>query len=170
MGFERFPKIRWDDGVLKDTIMYMNIISQLVDRRMISYETALEEVGFDYTNELSNMEKEFELVDKGIFGIIGSPWQQTAQSGGPAGTQNTQKAPKGTPSQGRPKGQPAKTKQPQSPSKKNQTQTKKTTKPQATPAQKTASLQDVVQNMSDAEFADFTHELAKLRLEENSDE
>jgi hypothetical protein len=137
---------------------------------MISYETALEELGFDYPNELSNMETEFDLVDKGIFGIIGSPWQQTAQGGGVGGTQNTQKAPKGTPSQGRPKGQPAKTKQPQSPSKKNQTKTKKTTKPQATPAQKTASLQEVVKDMSDEQFADFAHELAKLRLKKNDQE
>ena len=158
MGFDRFPKIRWDDGILKDTIMYMNIISQLVDRRMISYHTALEEVGFDYPNELSNMEEEFPLVDKGIFGIIGSPWQQAG------GVQNTQKAPKGTPSQGRPRGKPATKKTPQSPTKKNQTKTKKTTKPQATPAQKTASLQDVVKGMSDDDFAAFTYELAKLRL------
>jgi hypothetical protein len=165
MGFERFPRIRWDDSVLKDTIMYMNIISQLVDRRMISYQTALEEVGFDYPNELSNMETEFDLVDKGIFGIIGSPWQQTAQGQGPGGTQTTQKAPKGTPSSGRPKGQPAKKKQPQDPNKKNQTKTKTVTKPQASPAQKTASIQDVVRNMSDKDFADFTHELAKLRFE-----
>lgn len=161
MGFERFPKIRWDDGILKDTIMYMNIISQLVDRRMISYHTALEEVGFDYPNELANMEEEFPLVDKGIFGIIGSPWQQTSQAGG---VQNTQKAPKGTPSQGRPKSKPATKKTPQSPTKKNQTKTKKATKPQATPAQKTASLQDVVKGMSDDDFAAFTYELAKLRL------
>jgi len=172
MGFERFPKIRWDDGILKDTIMYMNIISQLVDRRMISYETALEEVGFDYSNELSNMESEFELVDKGIFGIIGSPWQQTAQGGGTSGggTQNTQKAPKGTPSQGRPKGKPATKKTQQAPNKKNQTKTKKTTKPQATPAQKTASIQDVVKDMTDEDFANFTHELAKLRLNKEEDD
>jgi hypothetical protein len=171
MGFERFPKSRWDDGVLKDTIMYMNIISQLVDRRMISYETALEEVGFDYNNELANMQEELPLVKNGTFGIIGSPWQQTAQGGGSSGggTQNTQKAPKGAPSQGRPSGKPAKTKQPQSPSKKNQTKTKKTTKPQATPAQKTASLKDVVKDMNDRDFADFTHELAKLRLEKEEE-
>jgi hypothetical protein len=169
MGFERFPKIRWDDGVLKDTIMYMNIISQLVDRRMISYETALEEVGFDYSNELANMETEFDLVDKGIFGIIGSPWQQTAQSQG-TGTQKTQKAPKGTPSQGRPKGKPATKKTTQSPSKKNTTKTKTKTKPQTTPAQKTASIQDVVKGMSDEDFAEFTHELAKLRFEKDDKE
>ena len=117
------------------------------------------------------MQEELPLVKNGTFGIIGSPWQQTAQGGGTSGggTQNTQKAPKGTPSSGRPAGKPAKTKQPQSPSKKNQTQTKKTTKPQATPAQKTASLQDVVKDMTDADFADFTHELAKLRLEKDDE-
>jgi hypothetical protein len=169
MGFERFPKVRWDEGILKDTIMYMNIISQLVDRRMLSYETALEQVGFDYDNELANMEEEMPLVEAGILGILGSPWQQTAQSGGPAGTQNTQKAPKGTPSGGRPKGKPATKKTPQSPAKKNQTKTKKTTKPQASPAQKTASIQEIVKDMSDVDFADFTHELAKLRIEENPD-
>jgi len=170
MGFDRFPKIRWDDGILKDTIMYMNIISQLVDRRMISYHTALEEVGFDYPNELSNMEEELPLVEDGVFGIIGSPWQQTAQSGGPAGTQNTQKAPKGTPSSGRPKGKPATKKTPQSPSKKNTTKQNTKTKPQTTPAQKTASIQEIVRGMSDADFADFTHELAKLRLNEEEDD
>jgi hypothetical protein len=169
MGFDRFPKVRWDDGILKDTIMYMNIISQLVDRRMISYETALEEVGFDYSNELANMETEFDLVDKGIFGIIGSPWQQTAQAQG-GGTQKTQKAPKGTPSQGRPKGKPATKKTTQSPSKKNTTKTKTKTKPQTTPAQKTASIQDVVKEMSDEDFAEFTHELAKLRFNKEEQE
>lgn len=170
MGFDRFPKIRWDDGILKDTIMYMNIISQLVDRRMISYHTALEEVGFDYPTELFNMEEEFPLVDKGILGIIGSPWQQMAQGqGAGGGTQKTQKAPKGTPSGGRPKNQPATKKTPQSPAKKNTTKTKTKTKPQATPAQKTASIQDIVKNMSDEDFADFTHELAKLRLDNNKE-
>lgn len=166
MGFERFPKIRWDEAVLKDTIMYMNIISQLVDRRMLSYETALEQLGFDYDNELSNMQEEFELVQDGILGIIGSPWQQTSQAGG---VQNTQSAPTGTPSQGRPKGQPAKKKQPQSPAKKNQTKVKKTTKPQATPAQKTASLGDVVKNMSEEDFAAFTYELAKIRFDKENE-
>ena len=41
VGFEVFPKIRWDDGVLKDTILYMSTLAQLVDRRMLSYRTAL---------------------------------------------------------------------------------------------------------------------------------
>ncbi len=158
MGFDRFPKVRWDEGVLKDTIMYMNILSQLVDRRMLSYNTALEALGFDYDNELNNMEEEFDLVDKGIFGIIGSPWQQ-------AKVQPGQRAPVGTPSSGRPTAKPAKKKVQQSPQKKNQTQKKTQTKPQ-----KTASISEVVKGMSDEEFVEFQYELSKLRVEDDNEE
>lgn len=161
MGFERFPKVRWDDSVLKDTIMYMNILSQLVDRRMLSYQTALEQLGFDYPNELTNMETEFPLVEKGIFGIIGSPWQQSK-------VQPTQKGPTGAPSQGRPKGQPAKKKETQTPAKKGTTQRQK----QSKPPQKTASLTltEAVESMNEEEFLDFQHELAKLRLKKENEE
>jgi hypothetical protein len=96
MGFDRFPKIRWDESVLKDTIMYMNMLSQLVDRRMLSYESALELLGFDYKNELTNMQNEMKLVEDGVFGIIGSPWQQAKMK------QPVQGGPSGTPSAGRP--------------------------------------------------------------------
>jgi hypothetical protein len=158
MGFDRFPKIRWDEGVLKDTIMYMNILSQLVDRRMLSYNTALEALGFDYNNELQNMETEFPLVKKGIFGIVGSPWQQ-------AKVQPAQRAPVGSPSQGRPPAAAPKKKTPQAPQKKNQTQKKTQTKPQ-----QTSSLKDVVKNMSQEEFLEFQYELGKLRVEDDSEE
>ena len=105
VGFDRFPKVRWDNTVLRDIILYMSTISQLVDRRMLSYETALEQLGFDYKNEFSNMENELPSVMDGILGIVGSPFQQ-------AKTQPTQNAPTGTPSGGRPKGQVPKKKQP----------------------------------------------------------
>ena len=168
MNFERFPKIRWDDSVLKDTIMYMNILSQLVDRRMLSYQTALEELGFDYPNELANMQTEFDLVQEGIFGIIGSPWQQAKAGGlfgggGGGNVQPTQRAPKGAPSQGRPAGKPATKKTPQAPNKKATTQRQKKSKP----AQKQASsftLNDLVDSMSDEEFIEFQSELSKRRL------
>ena len=120
MDFDQYPKVRWDDTVLRDIILYMTIVSQLVDRRMLSYQTALERLGFNYDVELDRMTGEFEHVMDGTLGIIGSPWQQ-AKSGGFFGTspggdgggeiQPTQRAPKGTPSSGRPKGQPAKPKQ-----------------------------------------------------------
>ena len=103
MGFERFPKIRWDDGILLDTILYMNTLAQLVDRRMLSYRTSLEALGFDYPNELRNMEEEVSLVEDGIFGILGSPWQQ-AKAGGLFGSPSP--TPEGTPSAGPKKGTP----------------------------------------------------------------
>ena len=100
MGFDKIPRIRWDDTILKDILMYMSIIGQLVDRRMLSYKTALERLGFNFMSELTNMREELPIVlDEGVFGITGSPWQQSK-----TGLQNTQVAPKGTPSAGRPVG------------------------------------------------------------------
>ena len=109
MGFDQYPKVRWDDTVLRDIILYMTIVSQLVDRRMLSYQTALERLGFNYDVELEQMAGEFDHVMDGTLGIIGSPWQQN--KGGGAGIQETQRAPQGTPSGGRPRGKPAKKKQ-----------------------------------------------------------
>lgn len=155
-GFDRFPKVRWDQTILKDIILYMSTVSQLVDRRMLSYETALEELGFDYENELSNMQKEFKLVQDGVFGIIGSPWQQSK-------TQPTQGAPTGTPSSGRPSGKPA------APKKKSTDVNKQTKVPNQSPSQqpspnkKAASLEDVVSAMSDEEYAEFIVELGRCR-------
>lgn len=143
MGFDRFPKVRWDEGVLKDTILYMNTLATLVDRRMLSYKTALEALGFDYNNELQNMETEFDTVQKGILGIIGSPWQKSA-------TQPTQGAPSGTPSSGRPKGQ---TKQ-----KTTNTDPAKQPGTKPTKTKKTASLEeyvDEIKSMTPQQYAAF---------------
>ena len=102
MGFDRFPRVRWDNGILLDTILYLNTLASLVDRRMLSYRTALESLNFDYSNELKNMEEEVPLVEAGLFGILGSPWQQSKQN-----IQPVQNSPTSTPSKGRPTGQPA---------------------------------------------------------------
>jgi len=168
MGFDRFPKIRWDEAILKDPILYMATISSLVDRRMLSYRTALEELGFDYLNESKNMEEEFPIVQDGIFGIIGSPWQQ-AKSGGvfgapaqqPSGNiQKTQKTPKSTPSEGRPKGQPAAPKKVAPPQKQIKTKTK-------VPQKKAASLSfdEIVKDMSDTEYQELLDRIEELRKE-----
>lgn len=143
MGFEQFPKIRWDESVLLDKILHMATLSSLVDRRMLSYQTALEALGFDYANELKNMEVELPLVEEGILGIVGSPFQQSAQQG----IQPVQKAPTGTPSNGRPKGT---------------TTTKKTTntdpdnQPGSKPTKpkKTASNEDI-ENMTGEQYKAF---------------
>jgi len=144
MGFDRFPKIRWDESVLRDEILYMATVSSLVDRRMLSYNTALEALGYDYDTELKNMQTELPLVEDGIFGIIGSPFQKAAE--GP-GVQPKQKAPTGTPSKGRPAGE-TKTK------KKTNTNPSKQpgTKPSKT--KKTASIEDV-KDMTNEQYASF---------------
>lgn len=157
MGFDHFPKVRWDNGVLKDTIMYMTTISQLVDRRMLSYRTALETLNFDYPNELRNMESELPLVEDGVFGILGSPWQQA--KAGPFGVQPNQAAPKGTPSNGRPKAQPTGNNK-----KETNPETKKKAQ-QKNPgvAQSSEVLEDVIKDMTSEEYAEFLHLVASIR-------
>ena len=152
-GFDRFPKVRWDNTVLRDVILYMSTISQLVDRRMLSYETALEQLGFDFPNEFNNMKNEFPSVMDGTLGIVGSPFQQTATQ--PTG------APKKTPSTGRPKGQPAKKKQPNT-NPKNKTKSPNQSpsnqpgpSPQAASITKKMIMACASENMTDEQFEAF---------------
>jgi hypothetical protein len=133
MGFDRFPSIRWDESILRNDILYKNVISSMVDRRMLSYKTSLETLGFDYENELANMKSELSLVKTGIFGLKGSPFQQSApvKPGDTIPTtQDTQNAPPGTPSKGRPTG------------------TTNVKTPETDPSKLQASLQDIMSNMS----------------------
>ena len=155
MGFQRFPKIRWDNTVLRDIILYMSTISQLVDRRMLSYQTALEQLGFDYDNEFNNMQEELPSVLEGVLGIIGSPFQKAG------GTQPVQGAPVGTPSSGRPKGKPAKTKQPVPPQKKTKVTKKSPSQQPGTAAN--LKLSEMVKDMSKEEFDLLVEEMTALR-------
>ena len=148
MGFDRFPKVRWDDGILRDDILYKNIISTMVDRRMLSYETALETLGFDYENELASMQTELPLVEQGIFGIIGSPFQRSVQE--------TQRAPSGTPSNGRPTGQTNKKTKETDP---NKLQDNKIDKPTNT----SASFVDIVKNMTAEERSFLIEEIKSIQ-------
>ena len=104
MGFDRYPKVRFDDMILKDELLMMNTIQGMIDRRIVSYRTGHDMLGLDHDTVLSELAQEMPLVVDGTLGILGSPYQQ---SGG--GIQETQKAPTGAPSEGRPKNQPAKT-------------------------------------------------------------
>lgn len=113
--FPMIPSIRWDEKVLKDELAVMTTVQGLVDRRIISYHTAHKMLGLDSEYELERMRHEVKLVKDGTLGILGSPYQQN-KGGGDSNQQDTQKAPKGTPSEGRPKNQPApKTPKPSSP-------------------------------------------------------
>lgn len=76
MGFSRYPKVRFDENTLKDEIMLMSVIQGMIDRRIISYETGIEKLGFDFSNEYANMIQEAPAVQAGVLGIIGSPYNQ----------------------------------------------------------------------------------------------
>ncbi len=78
MGFDRYPQVRFDENALKDEIMMMSIVQGMIDRRIISYETGMEKLGFDFANELENMKQEKPLVQDGTLGIIGSPYNPKA--------------------------------------------------------------------------------------------
>lgn len=74
MGFDRYPKVRFDENALKDEIMLMSVIQGMIDRRIISYETGIEKLGFDFSNELANMIQEAPMVQSGLLGLVGSPY------------------------------------------------------------------------------------------------
>jgi len=165
MGFDRFPKIRWDNTILRDIILYMSTISQLVDRRMLSYQTALEQLGFDYDNEFNNMQEELPFVLEGVLGIVGSPFQKSPFGGG---VQPVQGAPTGTPSRGRPKGQPAKKKQPANPQSK--TKVTKISPSQQPSNEASIKLIDVIKNMSNDEYALLINTMSAVRKDEEENE
>lgn len=79
MGFDHYPKVRFDDLALKDEIMLMSVIQGMIDRRIISYETGIERLGYDFGNELTNMLNEKPMVQDGTLGIVGSPYNPKAQ-------------------------------------------------------------------------------------------
>jgi hypothetical protein len=108
-GFKRYPTVRWNTFVLKDELAIKTLIQGLVDRRVISYQTAIKWLGFDPAYEKKMLGKEMPDVVQGLYGIIGSPYQKGA---GGDSVQPEQRSPTGTPSSGRPSGKPS----PKSPS------------------------------------------------------
>lgn len=78
LGFNRYPVVRFDENALKDEIMLMTVIQGMIDRRIISYETGIERLGLDFPTELANMMQEKPMVQDGILGIIGSPYNPKA--------------------------------------------------------------------------------------------
>jgi len=90
MGFSRYPVVRFDENALKDEVMMMSVVQGMIDRRIISYETGIEKLGFDFSNELANFIQEKPLVQDGTIGIIGSPYNPKAlPAQGPVPTQDT---------------------------------------------------------------------------------
>lgn len=151
MGFDHYPKVRFDDMALRDEIQMMNIVQGMVDRRIISYRTGQEKLGFDPDTEVAQMDIEQELVTSGVLGIIGSPYQQSKTA-----VQPEQRTPTGTPSEGRPRGRVAKTPAPSNSS-----------KPKVT-AEAASSVFDTLMELSIDELEDVfkTIKEHKMRTEE----
>lgn len=90
MGFDRYPSVRFDENALKDEIMLMSVVQGMIDRRIMSYETGLEKLGLDFSNELANMIQEKPLIQDGTLGIVGSPYNPKAlPPTGPVPTKDT---------------------------------------------------------------------------------
>lgn len=106
MGFDRIPRVRFNDMALRDELQMMTLIQGMIDRRIISYRTGQKKLGFDPDTELAQMERERPLVEDGILGIVGSPFQQSSNR------QSVQGTPQGTPSEGRPVGKKGPTPKP----------------------------------------------------------
>jgi hypothetical protein len=156
-GFEMYPSVRWNDMILKDELAIKTLIMSMVDHRIISYHTAINLLDHDPEFEKAMMAKELADINAGKYGILGSPFQQ---SGG-SNVQETQRAPKGTPSQGRPKNQPSpKTPSPATPEGKTQQIIKKEIK-EVKEERRVASLDEVASKLDLEEIA---HMEAILKL------
>lgn len=95
-GFKEIPDVVFSPLTLTDEIAEKQIIMQLVDRGIISYETAQSELGFDPDVEQARRTKQMPLIEAGIYGPIGSPYTQ-ANADGIANGQDTQKQDKQNP-------------------------------------------------------------------------
>jgi len=109
MGFDRFPKVRFDNNALKDELKMMSQVQGMIDRRIISYQSGIELLNLDPTTIFAELEREKPHVINGDYGIIGSPYNPklTPMGGTTAAPDNKnvqpkQRTPTGTPSEGRP--------------------------------------------------------------------
>lgn len=154
--FNQYPAVRFDDMELRDELLMMNMLQGFADRRFISYKTIQEKLGFDHDYEVRQMTTEKKLVDDGVIGLTGSPYQQSKDS---APTQETQKTPKGTPSEGRPKNKVSPSPKPSTP------EGEVTYKTKTEPKRKAASineLQDMILNMDEENLEKLQGIIANL--------
>lgn len=76
MGFKTYPTPSFNPLSLTDEIAEKQIIMQLVDRGIISYESAQSRLGYDPRIERDRREKELPDIKEGILGFAGNPFQQ----------------------------------------------------------------------------------------------
>jgi hypothetical protein len=76
VGFKEIPTPTFNPLSLTDEIAEKQLLMQLVDRGIISYETAQLQLGFDPSIERDRRESEKPLVEEGILGFMGNPYMQ----------------------------------------------------------------------------------------------
>lgn len=82
MEFDTYPKPVFNPLSLTDEIAEKQIIQGLVDRGVISYESAQIRLGYNPVIEEENMKREKPLKDDGILGLTAIPGQQPKDEGG----------------------------------------------------------------------------------------
>lgn len=165
MGFDRYPRVRFNNMILKDEILMMNVIQGMIDRRIISYRSGHEMLGLDHDTILHELETERDFVLDGTLGIIGSPYNPKATpfTSKPDNVQDTQRAPKGSPSEGRPRGKPSKTPAPNS----------KPSRPKAKKPEASASKKDIkamLSTLSEDEINTLYHLISDIKASKDKED
>ncbi|MGQ4893452.1 MAG: hypothetical protein ACP6IQ_02365 [Candidatus Njordarchaeia archaeon] len=70
VGFDEVPQVSFNKLNLKDENDYMRVLAYLVERQIISHETAVETLGFHFGKEVDRLKKEEQLREK--FNILRS--------------------------------------------------------------------------------------------------
>jgi hypothetical protein len=79
MGFDGYPEPSFSEMALTDEIGEKQILMQLVDRGIISYETAQAALGYDPHIEVKRRTREKPLMEDGVLGFMGSPYNTKLQ-------------------------------------------------------------------------------------------
>lgn len=79
MGFDSIPEPSFNNLSLTDEVAEKQLIMQMVDRGIISYQSAQSRLGYDPEIEVARRKEELPLMQEGILGFAGSPYQQTAE-------------------------------------------------------------------------------------------
>ncbi|MCK9279284.1 MAG: hypothetical protein M0P71_01460 [Melioribacteraceae bacterium] len=64
IGIDKIPESGFGKLNLKDENAFIGVIMQMVDRQIISYETAIETIGFYFPKELDRLRREKKIRDK----------------------------------------------------------------------------------------------------------
>jgi hypothetical protein len=112
-GFSAFPVVKWKESVINtdsDAVTRASYM-QMLDRKAISVQSYMREMGLDYESEIQKLKEELPLVQEDVL-RAGSPYQGGVMSG-PGGNKPQEPIPVTiSGDSGRPKGQPAGKKSP----------------------------------------------------------